>query len=79
MVWVTDYIVVFNELLLFSYHIFQIDDCSCLQLQIEQQLHVLTLKEVVLDDQLKVVFDVIILNPGLDGVPDISNLLIIIV
>ena len=79
MVWVADYIVVFNELLLFSYHIFQIDDCPCLQLQIQKQLHVLTLQEVVLDDQLQVVLDVVILNAGLDGVPDVSNLLIIIV
>jgi len=41
-------VVVFNELLLFADHILQVDDGARLQLQVQEQLHVLRLKEVVL-------------------------------
>lgn len=43
-------IIVINELLLLRYHVLQIYHCPGLQLQVQQQLHVLTLQEVILDD-----------------------------
>jgi hypothetical protein len=53
-------VVVFNELLLLTNHVFQINNSSCLQLQIEQKLHVLRLQEIVLDYQLNVVFVILV-------------------
>ena len=43
-------VVVLNELLLLRDHVLQVDDGPRLQLQVQQQLHVLALEEVVLDD-----------------------------
>jgi len=42
-------VVLFYELLLLVYHIFQVDDGAGLQLQVEQDLNVLRLQEVVLN------------------------------
>lgn len=50
-----------------------------MQLKIEEELHVLTLKEVVLNDKLKVVLDVVVLDPLVDGVADVPDLLIVLV
>jgi hypothetical protein len=50
-----------------------------LQLQIKQELHILTLKEVVLNDKPKVVLDVVVLDPLVDGVADVPDLLIVLV
>ena len=36
-------VVIFDELLLFANHVLEIDDCPCLQLQVQQELHILTL------------------------------------
>ena len=56
-------IVILDELLLLADHILQVDDCASLELQVEQELHVLGLQEVVLDDKFQVVLVVLHLDP----------------
>ena len=74
-------IVIFDELLLFANHVLQIDDRPCLQLQVQQELHILTLQEVVLHDELEEVSIVLELDPvGVaDGIADVADLRIVLV
>lgn len=60
---VANNVIVFDELLLLSDHIFQIDDDPRLKLQIEQQLDILGLKETVLNNHLQEVSDVLHIDP----------------
>ena len=74
-------IIVLDELLLLSNHILQIDDRAGLQLQVQEKLHVLRLKEVVLDDKLEEVSIVLHLDSlrVADRVANVSNLGVILV
>ena len=73
-------IIVFNELLLLADHIFQIDNGPSLELQVQEQLDVLTLKEVVLNNQLEEVFVILqFYARSVDRLFDFSDLLVILV
>ena len=77
--WISNKIIVFYKLLLLSYHVFKVNYCSGLKLQVQQQLHVLALKEVVFYHKLEVVFYIFIFYTSFDTVSNVSDLLIILV
>ena len=74
------YIVVLDKLLLLGYHVLQVNYSACLQLQVQEQLHILTLKEVVLHHELQEVFVVLEFDPVCaDGVSDVLDLLVVFI
>lgn len=74
-----DNIVVVDELLLLRDHVLEVYHRPRLQLKIQEKLHVLTLQEVVLDDELEEVSDVLVLDTLLDRVLDAPDVLIVFV
>lgn len=74
-----DNIIVIYELLLLRDHVLQVDHGAGLQLEVQEELHVLTLQEVVLDDQLKEISYVLVLNSLLDGIFDFPYILVVLV
>ena len=59
-------IIILNELLLLRDHVLQVNNSPRLKLQVEEQLHVLTLQEVVLYHKFQVVLHVVVADARLD-------------
>jgi hypothetical protein len=72
-------VVLFYELLLFGNHILEVNYCARLQLQVQQQLHVLALEEVVLNHELQEVAHVLVYDALVDRTPDRLDLLVVLI